>query len=126
MPEVFGLHENADISKDAGETSQLLSSLILTGSRSGGGASSSEEEVVKSIVDDTLKRLPQDFDMELAQTKFPVRAISLLIRDGGVAVYYTAQHGPERAPTLLRYSYPCYHFDSLHIYKEFTQLVCDE
>jgi dynein heavy chain len=71
-PEAFGLHDNADISKDAGETSQLLSSLMLTGSRAGGGASSSEEEVVRNIVEDTLKRLPAAFNMEVAQNKFPV------------------------------------------------------
>ncbi|KAK3272243.1 hypothetical protein CYMTET_19451 [Cymbomonas tetramitiformis] len=72
-PEVFNLHDNADISKDASETSTLLSSLMLTGSRAGGGAGQSEEDVVAGIVKDLLTRLPPNFDVEMAQLKYPVR-----------------------------------------------------
>jgi len=71
-PEVFHLHENADISKDQGETAQLLASLLLTGSRTEGAAGQSEEEVVMNITLEIIKGMPPNFDIERAQLKYPV------------------------------------------------------
>jgi dynein heavy chain len=71
-PEVFGLHDNADIAKDAANTSTLLDSLLVAGGSSGGGAGKSEERVVAGIVEEVLRRLPPDFDLEKAQAKYPV------------------------------------------------------
>jgi dynein heavy chain len=41
-PEVFGMHENADISKDLNETNALINSIILTQGNEGGGSGGSK------------------------------------------------------------------------------------
>ncbi|KFP76630.1 Dynein heavy chain 7, axonemal, partial [Apaloderma vittatum] len=71
-PEVFGLHENADISKDLQQTKILFESLLLTqggGTQgtSGGGGSTPYE-----IADDILSKLPNDFDIEGCLSRYPV------------------------------------------------------
>ncbi|MGH0123656.1 UNVERIFIED_CONTAM: hypothetical protein FKN15_012796 [Acipenser sinensis] len=73
-PEVFGMHENVDISKDLQQTRILFDSLLLTqgGGRKGGssgGGDSTLFEIAKGI----LTKLPKDFDIEAALQKFPVR-----------------------------------------------------
>ena len=80
LPEAFGLHENADITKDLQNTNLMLDTLVLTGGGAGGGAKgggggggASDEEMVAAMVDDILKRLPPNFDIEKAQSKYPVR-----------------------------------------------------
>ncbi|KAL6751111.1 dynein heavy chain 5 [Haematococcus lacustris] len=74
QPEAFGLHENADISKDLAAAQGLLDTLILTGGAAGGsGGAGNDEELVAGIVTDLLARLPADFDIEKAQLKYPVR-----------------------------------------------------
>lgn len=42
LPEAFGLHENADITKDLQQTEGMLDTLILTGGAGGGGGSGEE------------------------------------------------------------------------------------
>lgn len=42
-PEVFGLHENADITKDNQETNQLFHAVLLTLPREAGGAGKSPQ-----------------------------------------------------------------------------------
>ncbi|XP_069761611.1 dynein axonemal heavy chain 3 isoform X2 [Narcine bancroftii] len=70
-PEVFGLHENADITKDNQETNQLFDGVLLTLPRqSGGGAKSSQE--VEDLAADILSKLPYDFDLETVMVKYPV------------------------------------------------------
>ncbi|GAX74205.1 hypothetical protein CEUSTIGMA_g1654.t1 [Chlamydomonas eustigma] len=73
LPEAFGLHENADITKDLQQTEGMLDTLILTGGAGGGGEGGSSEELVGAMVTDILSRLPANFDIEKAQHKYPVR-----------------------------------------------------
>jgi len=70
-PEVFGLHENADITKDLQETDLLLDSLMLTQSREGGGGGASFEATIGEVGADILARLPPNFDLEQAEGKYP-------------------------------------------------------
>ncbi len=76
-PEAFGLHENADITKDLNSTNQVLASLLATsggaaGGEGGAAAASATEERVAGLVSECLARLPPDFDLEAVQRKYPV------------------------------------------------------
>uniref|UniRef100_A0AAQ5X8M4 Dynein axonemal heavy chain 12 n=1 Tax=Amphiprion ocellaris TaxID=80972 RepID=A0AAQ5X8M4_AMPOC len=65
-PEVFGMHENVDISKDLQQTKVLFDSLLLTqGGGAKGGATSGSDNTLYDI-------LPVNFDTEAALLKFPV------------------------------------------------------
>lgn len=44
LPEAFGLHENADITKDLQQTSLMLDTLALTGGAAAGGGGGGERE----------------------------------------------------------------------------------
>ena len=71
-PEAFGLHDNADITKDLNHTALLTETLIKTGGGSGGGGGG-QEQLVAKMVKECLERLPANFDIEAVQRKFPVR-----------------------------------------------------
>ncbi|XP_029975539.1 dynein heavy chain 12, axonemal [Salarias fasciatus] len=72
-PEVFGMHENVDISKDLQQTKLLFDSLLLTqGGGVKGGATSGSDNTLFDIANDILTKLPANFDTEAALQKFPV------------------------------------------------------
>ncbi|RMX38335.1 hypothetical protein pdam_00005508 [Pocillopora damicornis] len=72
-PEVFGMHDNVDISKELQETKQLFDSVLLTQSQSGeGGAGKKSDDVLLEIAKDILSKLPKDYDLEVALQKYPV------------------------------------------------------
>ena len=56
-PEVFNLHENANITKDMGYTNNLFASILLTQSSSGGGGGDekSQEDVTYEVAEANLK-----------------------------------------------------------------------
>jgi dynein heavy chain len=79
-PEVFGLHDNADITKDLQESQALLDGLLTaqktsesssTSSSSGSGAVKSTEAVIGEVAADILARLPGVFDIEAAEAAYP-------------------------------------------------------
>ncbi|KAI8927547.1 dynein heavy chain and region D6 of dynein motor-domain-containing protein [Entophlyctis helioformis] len=76
-PEVFGMHENADIAKDLAETNLLIASIVLTQGRSGGGGGGgggkTQDELTGEIASGILSALPPDFDVALAKKHYPVR-----------------------------------------------------
>jgi dynein heavy chain len=71
-PEVFGMHDNVDISRELQETKQLFDSVLLTQGRGEGGVSGKTDETLYSIAADILSKLPTDFDLEEAGMKYPV------------------------------------------------------
>ncbi|XP_071775394.2 dynein axonemal heavy chain 3 [Centroberyx gerrardi] len=71
-PSVFGLHSNADITKDNQETNQLLDGVLLTLPRQSGGGAKSPQEVVDELAEDILSKLPADFDVQMVMEKYPV------------------------------------------------------
>jgi dynein heavy chain len=86
-PEIFGLHDNATLTKDQNDTNLLLNSILDTESSSTSSASSSDdkkdgekkeekkmtkEDTISSTANDIFNKLPANFDMEYAQLKYPV------------------------------------------------------
>ena len=71
-PEVFGLHANADISKDQKETSELFDGILATLPRTSSGGGKSSNDTVNDLATDILAKLPPQFDMDVVAAKFPV------------------------------------------------------
>ncbi|CAM6082178.1 unnamed protein product [Calypogeia fissa] len=76
MPEAFGLHANADITKETNGTVLILNSLLLasadavgTGAISGGSGGG---DAVVGVVKEILRTLPPNFDIEACEIKYPV------------------------------------------------------
>lgn len=68
-PEVFGLHENADITKDNQETNTLFNSILLTLPRqSGSSGGKSSADTVQDLATDVLSKIPPDYDIEMVRT----------------------------------------------------------
>ena len=71
IPDLFGLHSNADITFQQKETRTLLDTiLVLTGGSSGGGAGlasdAASDQLVLDLASSIAKRVPPDFDLARA------------------------------------------------------------
>jgi dynein heavy chain len=73
-PEVFGLHDNATLTKDQNDTQQLLNSVLDTeaGGGRGGGGGGSKDDTISAVAADIAAKTPENFDLEYAQLKYPV------------------------------------------------------
>ena len=56
LPEVFGMHDNVDISKELQETKQMFDNVLLTQGRGAGGGGSTDEALF-AIAEDILKKV---------------------------------------------------------------------
>ncbi|XP_068632055.1 dynein axonemal heavy chain 3 [Battus philenor] len=74
-PEVFGLHENADITKDNKETAALLFGCLLTQTSimAGAGQQGGEGLGVADLTRDLLARLPKPYDIVYVARTYPVQ-----------------------------------------------------
>jgi dynein heavy chain len=70
-PGVFGFHENANLTKEMGETYRMMSELLLTVGQGGSGGGSSAEDVVGEIANDVLARMAKPWSVEKVQEKYP-------------------------------------------------------
>ena len=71
-PEVFGLHANADITKDQQETDLMLESILSMQGASGSTGGVSREALLTELAADIDRRVQPVFDIEAARYKYPV------------------------------------------------------
>jgi dynein heavy chain len=71
-PEVFGLHNNANISCALTETSELLNTMQSLQPQTGGGAGKSWDDVLLELASDIGSKIPSQYDVDLALLDFPV------------------------------------------------------
>ncbi|XP_065680811.1 dynein axonemal heavy chain 3 isoform X1 [Hydra vulgaris] len=71
-PEVFGLHENADITKEQKETQDLFDKILLSLPRQSSGPGKSTADSVSGLADSILAKFPQEYNLGSVVKKFPV------------------------------------------------------
>ncbi|CAH0590400.1 unnamed protein product [Chrysodeixis includens] len=71
-PEVFGLHMNAGITRDYTTSMAITEALVLVEGAGGGGGEGNTEVILVQMAAEILSKLPQKFDVETAQQKYPV------------------------------------------------------
>jgi len=74
LTEIFGLHENGEITSSIGITERMLAvALSLQGSAATGGAGNKKDDMVMEAANDILSRIPPNFDVEEAAKKHPIK-----------------------------------------------------
>ena len=72
VPEIFGLHPNAEISSALMEKNALLSTVLDLLPRTVEVGAKQPEEIIKEKCKKLLKLLPPNFDLKLVKKKRPV------------------------------------------------------
>uniref|UniRef100_UPI00398E963E dynein axonemal heavy chain 3-like n=1 Tax=Pristiophorus japonicus TaxID=55135 RepID=UPI00398E963E len=72
-PEVFGLHENANITKEQKETQEVFDGILTTLPREVNGGDRSSSEIVQELATDILSKIPPDFVTEDVMTRYPTK-----------------------------------------------------
>ena len=72
-PEVFGLHDNANISCAISETNSILDTALSLQPRKASGEGKGWGEILEDLCHDIAGRVPSEFDIERALILFPVR-----------------------------------------------------
>ncbi len=68
-PEVFGFHNNANITKEQNETFAMMNDMMLTQGSAAKTKGKSEEEAVGSVASDILARMPEPWNVAAVQKK---------------------------------------------------------
>jgi len=71
-PEIYGLHENADITCAQTETLETLATVLSMEPRVASGGGLSREDIIGGLAADILERIPANIDLVPVMRKFPV------------------------------------------------------
>ncbi|XP_023393798.1 dynein heavy chain 1, axonemal [Pteropus vampyrus] len=72
MPEIFGLHDNANITFAQNETYALLGAIIRLQPKSSSVGGQGREEIVQDVAQNILLQVPEPINLQLVITKYPV------------------------------------------------------
>jgi len=70
-PEIFGMHDNVDITKEMMQTRILLSNVLTTQTKAGAGGGDGNDRI-EEVLEGILERLPEAFDTYECTKKWPV------------------------------------------------------
>ncbi|XP_064422227.1 dynein axonemal heavy chain 1 [Latimeria chalumnae] len=71
-PEIFGLHDNANITFAQNETFALLNAIIMLQPKSSSSGGKAREEIVEDIAGGILRKIPSPIDEHEVMVKYPV------------------------------------------------------
>lgn len=73
-PEAFGLHENADITKEISASNSIMDSILLTQSiiPTLSASGKSPDTLLSELLEAMLIKMPNNFDMDLIQEKYAI------------------------------------------------------
>lgn len=71
-PEVFGLHDNANITSAIKESNLLLSTVLSLQPRTASGAGESRESVLQRMAEGVKAKIPVPYDIEACSAAYPV------------------------------------------------------
>merc|ERR1719482_2534792 len=72
-PEVFGLHENCELTCAESEAMQLLEDLMSTMPRTSGGGGKSADDVMDEMAAEMIQKTPELFNLDDLEEKFPTK-----------------------------------------------------
>lgn len=70
-PEVFGLHDNADITCAQNDTYAMFRTILSLQPRASSGGGKSREEVLADTAKDILDKVPEPFNLEAVSDRYP-------------------------------------------------------
>ncbi|KAM9332808.1 dynein axonemal heavy chain 1-like [Pholidichthys leucotaenia] len=71
-PEIFGLHDNANISFAQNETFALLEAIVCLQPRAASTGGKTQEEIVEEIVTGIVEKIPPPFSIQDVTEKYPI------------------------------------------------------
>ena len=71
-PEIFGLHDNANITFAQNETFRVLTDLLELQPKTASAGGSSREEVMEKTAKEILSKVPKPVDIGAVMEKYPV------------------------------------------------------
>ncbi|XP_035886761.1 dynein heavy chain 1, axonemal isoform X2 [Phyllostomus discolor] len=72
MPEIFGLHDNANITFAQNETYTLFNAIIQLQPKSSSVGGHSREEIVEGVAHNILLQVPEPVNLQVVMSKYPV------------------------------------------------------